>query len=222
MEYQHGDARNQAWARHLLAKLLPAAHEQAGEAGRLQSSSAVGEAFLPWMTIDNIDGVHVYQGEKGGWFADLVLKNAPTGVASIFGTPVQHPCHSREEAESYAVTLLAVIAANKEKVAEPPKEVEAAFSFGPFGVKIPSRLLDEISKVTAAAGLDKDSRYVRRRLDELSRKHERHLAEAEPLDGLPAAELREIIVVSAMALCHGIVRWPEVPEAAPPTPGRTH
>jgi hypothetical protein len=202
-------------AQRLLEQLLPEAERASVNAGPLTGTTAVGSSATPWMRIDNIRGVHIYQGRLGGWFADLEMRTVPAGVPNVVGTPVKAPCSSRNEAIANAVSLLAFTIANARNPAPDRKSADAGFAFGGFGLTIPSILVDEITRTSAEVGITSDPDYVRGRLAEVHAKHRTFMENGGDLNDLPEKDRRELLVVCTMALCHGMPRWPELSEEAP-------
>lgn len=111
-----------AEARRLLQQVLPWAREQlvAGEysAG---SESPLGETTFAHITEKKLDGLHIYQGPKGGWHADITFRNMPKGIPNAIGSPVESPFRTRAEAEEagkrLVVMALEVARQNAERAA---------------------------------------------------------------------------------------------------------
>jgi hypothetical protein len=98
--------------RALLKKLLPEARRMLDERkaeGKdeilLRATSEIAKVAASFHHRNSMDSVCVYQGEKGGWIADLLFKNVPRGLGDINGTPVGEPHATRNEAIA-AVTEL--------------------------------------------------------------------------------------------------------------------
>lgn len=102
--------------RQRLIAWLREAQEHPDE-GVLSPDSPLGKATFGHVTMENLDALLIYPAPKGGWHCDLLLKNVPPGVPNSFGTPVQSPLKTREEAEERGHMMLAAvlsyIAANK-------------------------------------------------------------------------------------------------------------
>jgi hypothetical protein len=99
--------------RALLKKLLPEARQMLNErraTGKeeipLEVISEIAKAAIPFHHRDSMDSVCVYQGEKGGWIADLVFNNVPSGLANVNGTPVGEPHATRNEAIAAVTDLV--------------------------------------------------------------------------------------------------------------------
>ena len=96
-----------------MKRLLPIAEAEAEkDPANIETGSEIGEQILPWMTIDNVLGVHIYKNEYGGWVTDVQLKEVPTGMSCVFGTPVAQPMETEQEAEKAGVFLLATMISN--------------------------------------------------------------------------------------------------------------
>jgi len=93
-----------------LKRLLPEARAYARVAMRnpdiqMQVNTAKGMATQRFIRTDNFRALVVYRTPRG-WYADLLLKNVPSGVSDVLGTPLSMPHQTREEAEEAAVHIL--------------------------------------------------------------------------------------------------------------------
>jgi hypothetical protein len=115
-------------------------------------NSDVGKALTPHLRKNSFKALHVYQGELGGWFADVELKGMPPGIPRIMGTPVALPFETREEAEEAGemilLTLLATITREKET-----KDIDAESAVldfydvtFPFPIEILRKFIQEFGK----------------------------------------------------------------------------
>lgn len=112
---------------------------------RAEFLSGVAKAQAPHVVDDNLDAVLIYPAPKGGWHADVVLKDVPPGVPNTLGTPMQHPVATREEAERRARGLLEMCLAQAKKNAEkltPPPWPNPAFELFGWSFPIPARMID--------------------------------------------------------------------------------
>jgi len=110
----------------LLQKLLPwARREVVKDGGYWQSKSALGEAVASVLTEAMFDALIIFEGEKGGWGADLVFKDVPPGIPNCIGTPVGDPKATRAEAMEDGKMLLIVALAQ----AAAPKTIPAPPAF---------------------------------------------------------------------------------------------
>ena len=118
--------------RRLLQILLPRAREQlANGKATWQPMSALGRAQAPYLRIDNVDAVMIYQAPKGGWHGDVVLRSVPDGVPNVLGSPVENPCPTREMAVELVTGLLAQIIGSEDTAKEmgPPAFLFHGFEF---------------------------------------------------------------------------------------------
>ena len=117
-----------AEARRLLQEVLPWAREQhaRGEHGA-ETSAPLGATTFAHITEDKMEGLHIYQGPKGGWHADITFRNMPKGIANAIGSPVETPMLTRAEAEHAAklmvVMVLEIARKNAERAAAKPDPV---------------------------------------------------------------------------------------------------
>ena len=207
-------------AAELLKRVLPEATKESHGASGVPISP-LGGAFFDHATVERLRGVHVYRGERGGWFGDLTFRDMPPGITSVIGTPVDMPCSSREEALGQATHLVAVLVATdrvRASGARPGPPRDPVFLMGGTQITIKAAALAEIARLG-----DPDEGYVSRRLDELMRRHapDGRLEESS-LDGLAPMEKAKFMAVVAMALLLGMGRWPEPDEAAPGAPAMAH
>lgn len=179
----------------------------------IQPNSGLGENVFKYLHVDRLTGVHIYQGDKGGWFFDLTFKDLPDGVPNIIGTPNMYPHETRKEAEEAAVAMLANLVANAHKPPESSDDAVAVFPFDDVEFKIPAKLLAALREIPGGPP-DVDS--VLRRLEEVRETCAggRHLT-AEVMEELTKDQQEQIYIVAAMAVLRGIVRFPAYEEAPP-------
>ena len=78
----------------LLAELLAIAKknvESREGGGGIESASSIGAAAIPHYRIDKCAGARVYQGDRGGWFCDIVFDGLPTGIPNTLASPCWRP-----------------------------------------------------------------------------------------------------------------------------------
>ena len=87
----------------LLATLLPECRaELARHSIGARPLSAVAQVQWRYFHERHLRAVCVYEGPKGGWYADLLLRDVPDGVPNAIGTPVQTPHATRDAARIFA------------------------------------------------------------------------------------------------------------------------
>jgi hypothetical protein len=97
--------------RQRLVEWFEEAQERAKGAEFQAKLSPLAEATFSTITVDNIHAVVIYPAPKGGWHADVLLENVPPGVSTRYGSQVEYPLATREEAEKFGKTMLASIIA---------------------------------------------------------------------------------------------------------------
>lgn len=221
MKYKPNNPENRMRARALLRKLLPAAREQAAKSSEysIEPASDVGENSIPHYKIDRCIGVHIYTGDKGGWFADLQFEGLPAGIPPVLGTPVECPHQTREEALAKAAQMLTMVIAN-DRPAPPAAEAKAAFPFDDLVVHVPSPFIERLRKdvpyePTREEALESLTAFR----DEVC--GSKNLTQ-ELADGLSEAAKVRLLAVCTMAILAGIVRFPEFEEKPPPPRGPLH
>lgn len=209
---RQSDPRTAA-GRRLLRILLPRAEERSKTAGySWKPMSALGRAQSPYLRVDNIDAVMIYQAPKGGWHGDVVMKQVPVGIPNVLGTPVENPCPSREMAVDMAVSLLAqIIGGERIKGAVPPPIALPAFLFHGYEVNLVSDILELIPGYES-------TEHALKRLGEIEH-------ELFPV-GVPHDELRlederfrSFMAVVHMAVKTGVYRYPPKRDSEPTAEG---
>jgi hypothetical protein len=212
--YRHKELDNRRKAKTLLQKLLPQAIDTAKEVSQDDlEASVLGANTIKWLRLSHCTGVHVYQGAKGGWFADLTFTGLPAGVPEIIGTPVSLPKATREEAIQEGLELLAVVIAQERKQHETADEPIAVFDFDKIALQIPSALIQQLD----GSGLEKPGpAHTMKRLDEIrTQMTGGEPFTAENFNRLSREDQLAVVAVAAVAITHGIVRWPLPKEAMP-------
>jgi len=224
MEMNYGNPGNRIRAAEMLRKLLPRATKlreshKDGEAS-MEAVSSIGQASLKWYRTENCTGVYIYQGEKGGWFADLSFKDLPAGVPVVIGTPNVAPNRTREDAIESAVHMLALLM-NSPTPQVNPEEAEVVFEFDNLGLIIPSAAIAAINKLSVERP---SNEYVEQRLDEIREQFAGGKPfNSEIMDSLSEEDRRVVYTVCVMALALGMPRYPKSEEVeAPPFKSDMH
>ena len=131
-EYREGRQRLVAWL-----------SEVEDSDDMVEPLSGLAKATFNAMTMDNLDAILIYQAPKGGWHCDLVLKDMPPGVPNSFGTRVETPCKTREEAEEVGRGLLAATIIHIKARQKPEKPTPVFLLHG-----AEFKLLPEIFEIT--------------------------------------------------------------------------
>jgi Uncharacterized protein conserved in bacteria len=212
MPYDHSKFDNRRKAFFMLKKLLPEAERLAATfdlSGK--SMTPIMDALSPHLHITRVAGVHIYKGDKGGWFFDIVFKDLPPGLPTIIGQPSSMPCETREEAEKAATNMLAALVQQRDKPLPDQVEAEAVFQFDEVYIYIPTEIVASLERSGAP-----DLGYVRQRLAEIRKAFAGDgVMTKEVVDRLNDDQMTRLYAVVAMAVAAGIIRWPE-PDEAPP------
>jgi hypothetical protein len=214
MSYNYKNPTNRLKAAQLLKRLLPLAQQQADTVlDGMKPASSLGRATLGHYHLSKCVGVHVYQGDKGGWFADLEFKGLPLGVGNVIGTPSQLPLKDREEALQDAIALLASVLKNPEPQG-PAEAVDSVFAFDDIEMMVPGQMLRDMRARIGDPPTADEALIVleRARFD---------FAQGGPLtrevvQNLPEHALRSIRYACAVALLAGLPRYPQYEEGLPP------
>ena len=191
--------------RRLLKILLPRAKELLAEKKlSWQPMSGLGRAQAPYLRIDNVDAVIIYQAPKGGWHGDVVLRSVPPGVPDTLGSPVENPCPTRESAVELVTGLLAQIMGGDAAAMEagPPVFLFHGFEFS---------LMPELLEIAPA------HTSVERALIRLAEIERTLFPNGVPdgeiaLEGEPLARLVSVIYMAAKT---GVFRYPPKFDAEP-------
>lgn len=177
--------------------------------------SGHGEAVFRYLTRENLEGLHIYPGEHGGWYADITMKDLPPGVPRVIGTPVAMPCATREEAVEQGMAMIEMvlnqIEAGKADRGRDRSGDTIPFSYHGVELQIPLKLLEGLKELQHP-GED----YSMQRLEEIGTEL---FGGAYPTSEITRTfstdQLARFMSVAGMALLAGVHRWP-IPAAKPP------
>lgn len=202
--------------RQLLKKLLPKAKEVCENNSfdtDIQPTSGLGDVSMEYMTEDNLDAVLVYEQPSGCWYADIVLKTVPRGIANVMGTPANMPLSSRDEAiaqaESLLVTILMMDRQRKSRPGSNHDTSRRIFVLYNLEFMIPASLVDILGKFA-----DSDPDFpkvlaIRNRLDTLVMVNMSNTFSEVSFRSLPLEIQHQFVAVMAMGLARGVVRHPD-------------
>jgi len=214
--YNYSNPSNKMRARKLLQELMPRARQRLQQGkGNLENAalSHIAENMSRVLSVDKLDGIHIYPGPKGGWHADLTLKGMPPGYPTIMGTPKAMPCTSRENAVDQAIWILAAFLQTAADAETSAKEMEAVFEFDSVALNVPVQLIEKMSSATEKPTLS----YVRHRLDEIRQELGTDRITREFVERLDEKRKLGLMSVVLMALSVGIFRWPQTEDKGPPS-----
>lgn len=214
MGYKYGNPTNRMRASEMLRRLLPEAKKLAEKSSySMETTSVVGEASLKWYRTEHCRGVHIYQGDKGGWFADLEFTNLPDGIPAVIGTPSVAPNRTREEAVKSAISMLAMMMDTPTPTVS-PQDAKVVFALDDMNVILPSAL---IAKMRAIREEPPSHDYIIERFEEVRKQ----FTGGEPfneerMNSLSKENQMTVVTLCAMALLIGMPRYPGNPEVEPP------
>jgi hypothetical protein len=140
--YRQGERRLRDWMPSCRAKALTD-----GGPDSVSKDSAIAESMWPYIREKNLDALLITPGERGGWHADLVLKDVPKGFANTLGTPTQTPCVSEAEAEKHgkAILIMALWIAHQNRNTPEPKpfDTDAPFSLYGWTIRLPAGVVSQ-------------------------------------------------------------------------------
>lgn len=158
-KYFHSDSKNSRAAKERLKKAL-ARVKLAMEASDTDKTkqmtsetySAMGHAVKPHIRKNSMKALHVYQGELGGWYADIELRGMPPGIPKIMGNPAAMPFETKAEAEASGDLLVQgiLIMARENEQASNQTSDSAIFEFYdvefPMPLELVSKYINDLGK----------------------------------------------------------------------------
>lgn len=185
--------------RRLLKTLLPRARELWAESeNKWAPQTGLGEAVGPFLRVDNLEAIMIYQANLGGWHSDFLLKRVPLGIPNIIGTPVEEPLPSRQAAQDRAEEMLCGIMCAEAQANAP---APPSFLFHGHRVDLTPELLNVIGH-----GYSSEQRAVEG-VEEMS---QRVFPNGVP-DGdivLQGEPLADFLAILHMAVLSGVFRYP--------------
>lgn len=205
--------------RSRLARLLPDAKAEAKADLRkggteVEVLTARGQAVDRYIRIDNLEALVVHSSDQG-WYADILLKEVPPGIANVMGTPTSHPLATREEAEEAAATLLRMgamqSALNTGASADTPETDVRPFSIYDLTIDLPGEAVDMIVGAGAVIGQSRDEMavYSFGRMREVCDRHGiDETTTADAMNSLSDENMMEIVRLSCMLASCGHIAYP--------------
>ena len=201
------------WARAELRKM-----EERAPGVQLTAGNSLGTSSMPHLVEDNALALIISRTSRGGWSADLVLKETPPGFANAIGTPTEFPCATFAEAEAQAKMLLVVLLkASKDNAACPCQAPRPVFMLDNHPIPLNAEVLS--ARVAARPEL-----YVKVgsdvALSKIADVMHRHLPQGfsnERFQALSDAARLELVVTLHLAAFNDILRYPPRTPGAPPT-----
>lgn len=214
MPYKYGDPANKRRAKRLMREVLPQAKalsRKSGGSGFIPRSG-LASGMAPYLKAENLEALHVYEGDCGGWLADVELKRVPRGVANILGTRIAAPHATRDEALREAICLLASIILSPSQ----PDADEGVrwFYLNGFPVPVPTEAIERAEE----AGVEPPSKEAAIEMLEAGCKDlfggmpsEHHLDElAEEAQHGRVERFARLMALACGALLAGVLRYPPI------------
>ena len=157
------------------------------------------------MRIDNLSELHIYCEAMDRWHADFVLRTVPPGLPNVIGSPVKHPCRSREEAWRFARSL--VLGLRDTTPAEAPAEDgDIPFDFDEVTLNVPRAFYQAVSNAGPPAEVLTDD-YLQDITGRVRLAAGGTLT-VERFDALDAKGKSLVMTAAVFAILKGAVRWP--------------
>ncbi len=203
-----------------LEQMLPAARAKAAEGGKIKNESELLRAQLPFIREENFLAVVVYPAPKGGWHADLVLKNVPPGYPDRVGTPVQAPCRSKIEAHEFAQGLLAsalILAARNADGGGDGAPSKLVFLLDEWAIDLEPQVFERLSALRHLGGLEGygAKQAAHERVASMVAQYFPEGVSRRALEDLPHDDYARVAAVLHMAALNGVYAYPPRLDAAP-------
>lgn len=181
----------------------------------VKNATVLGQSVFPRLKEENLDSLILHRGVKG-WYADMVLKDMPAGLASVFGTPTKHPLPTRAAAEADAKLMLvtvfrAILEREQTSRDAAPKDVRP-FELHGATYSLPGELVEQIKPILESMPVEisgtPDS--VSERLLEQVRPFvdDKGDLDIEAVNRLPSKDQMAMLANMATLLCMGVFRLP--------------
>lgn len=215
------DAIATMMGRKRLREWLPTARIEARKVFTMpEAISAVSKATFAHISEGNLDALVIYPAPKGGWHADIVLKEVPPGVANSFGTPVGSPCASFEEAERVARKML-VMALEIDRINRKGQEPPPLPAFELYGCTLALLpKLFEAAKDMMADVLEEEYASYDAAMERVGERVALLAPDgftAEAFNDWPMEKKAKLLSVLHLAALKGVFRYPPLPDGKPLT-----
>jgi len=181
-----------------------------------QNGTMLGHALFSRIKAENLDALIVHRGVKG-WYADVLLKDMPAGLPTVFGTPsnMPHPTRALAEEDGKAMLMITFRAIYEQENIARDKAPEDLRLFELHGVtySLPGHVIDGIKSVFDAM----DESYTGTPDSVSARLLERVAPfvddngkmDIEAMEDQPDEEKMKMLASMATLLCMGIFRLPQ-------------
>jgi hypothetical protein len=200
--------------RSLLRDLLPDARRLA-ETMTTQRPTPAPADLMAFLREANVDDVRIVEGRKGGYLAQILLKDMPLGLPRSVGTDCRMPHLTRQLAVDHGKRILAEIVRAKPVTAAPE---------GLFRLSHQTFVLGA-DKLLAASREPMPTHEIQSILATIYKKYytgENSVGYRRPYDTLPDGEQREIEDALYQAAVSGVLEYPPYNVAGEPVPADPH
>jgi uncharacterized protein DUF6878 len=200
---------DQAIGPSLLHKLLPDAHRFAETMGTLRPTPVRAD-LMALLTETNVDDVRLRKGTKGGYLAEILLKDVAVGLPRVVGTDCRTPHTTPELAMEHAKRMLAEIV--RSKPAAPASQSQFRLD-----IRIFVLTAEELQAAASELMTVQDARA------NLAAIHDKYIIQSlvgfhRSYDALPTEERREISSAMCQGAVNGILEYPPNDDAGYPLP----
>ena len=206
--------------KHRLYELLPEARRLFEERRRdisYYTGTAVAKGTMQHVREENFDALVVYEGPKGGWHADLLLKKVPPGFPSAMGTPTNDPKPTREaavEAGKHLLVMMLLVAEENKAVKTKTEDPVFEFfdvQFTLLGKHMRTMQASDPVYFASTAGRQRAMRRLHEVTEELNAKS----LTPEIFKAWNNETRSKLMAVITMAAMFGCFRYPEWPDLPP-------
>lgn len=139
--------------------------------GTVQAGTHVGNSVLENIRLDNLHAL-IIRRSRGGWHADILLRDMPAGVSNVMGTPEHMPLARREDALEAGTAILEQIykicLENESAYHDVKPGQTRYFEIHGYALGLPAKAIDELAE-RMPPGNDNDEviQELRKALSEL-------------------------------------------------------
>ncbi len=204
-----------------LEQMLPAARAEAEAGCEIGDQSELLRRQAPFIREDNFLAVIIYPAPKGGWHADLVLKDVPVGYPDVLGTRAESPCRTKIAAHEFAKGLLVsalVIAQGHVGGDTADKPTKPVFLLGNWTIDLEPMLFERLAALKHLGGLDGygSKQAANERVASAVAQYFPDGISRTAFEDLPRDDYGRLVAVLHMAALNGVYTYPPRPDAPPP------
>lgn len=122
--------------------------EAAGETDDVEYTTALGAAVMPHATIDRLDSVDIWSPEPGRYHVDFRFRDMPRYLPNVIGTPKEAPLVGKQEAEAWAVTVIAqlILAGRRGGERDAPRDDRVPFELYGQSLHVPRAIVEVVEQ----------------------------------------------------------------------------